>query len=170
MSGGHFDYAQYRIDDIIDSIQREIDDAKKPRPPLITKSGVSVKEKIEEGHYRYVNHHFVDFGDALHYYTHNDRYEVLDRDDKVLWVQDKNTKQVYEIKYFTYEEYKDGNYYPEYSDETIKEFENAIDILNKASVYVHRIDWFLSGDDGEESFHLRLKEELDKLKKRRKRK
>lgn len=170
MSGGHFDYAQYRIDDIIDSIQREIDDAKKPRPPLVTKSGVSVMEKIEEGHYHYVNHHFVDFGDALYYYTNNDRYEILDRNDKVLWVQDKNTKQVYEIKYFTYEEYEDGNYYPDYSDETIKEFENAIDILCKASVYVHRIDWFLSGDDGEESFHLRLKEELDKLKKRRKRK
>lgn len=127
-------------------------------------------EKIEEGHYRYVNHHFVDFGDALYYYTNNDRYEILDRNDKKLCVKDKHTEQVNEIKYFTYEEYEDGKYYPGYSDETIKEFENAIDILNKASVYVHRIDWFLSGDDGEESFHLRLKEELDKLKKRRKRK
>ena len=170
MSGGHFDYAQYRIDDIIYSIQRAIDDAKKPRPPLITKSGVSVLEKMEEGYYRHVNHHFVDFGDALYYYTNNDRYEILDRNDKMLWVKDKHTEQVYKIKHFTYEEYEDGKYYPDYSDETIKEFENAIDILCKASVYVHRIDWFLSGDDGEESFHLRLKEELDKLKKRRKRK
>lgn len=32
-------------------------------------------------------------------------------------------------------------------------------------IYTQRIDWLLSGDDGEESFHSRLKEELDKLKK-----
>ena len=37
-------------------------------------------------------------------------------------------------------------------------------ILNKAFVYVNRIDWLLSGDDGEETFHKRLKEDLEKLK------
>ena len=34
MSGGHFDYAQYRIDDIADSIEREIEAARKPKPQL----------------------------------------------------------------------------------------------------------------------------------------
>jgi hypothetical protein len=44
--------------------------------------------------------------------------------------------------------------------ETLKEFNNAIDILKKASIYTQRIDWFLSGDDGQENFHKRLKEDL----------
>lgn len=49
-----------------------------------------------------------------------------------------------------------------YKPETIKEFKKAVKVLRKAYVYAHRIDWFLSGDDGEETFHERLKEELEK--------
>jgi hypothetical protein len=49
----------------------------------------------------------------------------------------------------------------EYSEETIAEFKRAVDLLNKAAIYVNRIDWLLSGDDGEEQFHSRLRKELD---------
>lgn len=31
MSGGHFDYQQYHIEDIADSIEREIEEATKPK-------------------------------------------------------------------------------------------------------------------------------------------
>ena len=44
----------------------------------------------------------------------------------------------------------------EYSLETLKKFNEATEIINKASIYIRRIDWLLSGDDGEESFHERL--------------
>lgn len=50
-----------------------------------------------------------------------------------------------------------------YSDETINEFKNAIAYLKIAECYAQRVDWLLSGDDGEDTFHERLKEELDKL-------
>lgn len=53
--------------------------------------------------------------------------------------------------------------YKNYSDETKQELKNALEILRKAEVYAHRIDWLLSGDDGEESFHKNLKEDLDNL-------
>lgn len=52
-----------------------------------------------------------------------------------------------------------------FSQETIEEFENAINILEKAYIYVHRIDWLVSADDGEETFHERLKEDLKTIKK-----
>lgn len=55
----------------------------------------------------------------------------------------------------------------EYSEETIAEFKRGLDILRQAFVYTQRIDWLLSGDDGEESFHERLREELDELAKQR---
>lgn len=55
----------------------------------------------------------------------------------------------------------------EYSEETIAEFKRGLDILRQAYVYTQRIDWLLSGDDGEESFHERLREELDELAKQR---
>ena len=52
-----------------------------------------------------------------------------------------------------------------FEESTLKEFRNAINILRKAEIYAHRIEWLLSGDDGEESFHKRLKEDLKELEK-----
>lgn len=62
-----------------------------------------------------------------------------------------------------YEKYpEDLNHY-KYPDDVIEEFKKGLDILRKAQVYAQRIDWLVSGDGGEESFHRRLKEDLDKL-------
>lgn len=51
-----------------------------------------------------------------------------------------------------------------YSDETIAKFKEGLEILRKAYVYAKRIDWLLSGDDGEETFRKRLKEDLENFK------
>jgi hypothetical protein len=51
-----------------------------------------------------------------------------------------------------------------FSPETIAEFEKAVKALKLAYVYAQRIDWLLSGDDGEDSFHIRLQEQLGELK------
>ena len=50
-----------------------------------------------------------------------------------------------------------------YNKKTLNEFKKAIEILKLADIYTHRIDWLVSDDDGENDFHARLKEELDKL-------
>lgn len=50
-----------------------------------------------------------------------------------------------------------------YSVATINEFKAAVALLKVAHVFVQRIDWLVSGDDGEDSFHRRLKDELKKL-------
>ena len=55
------------------------------------------------------------------------------------------------------------DYSRNYSKETIKEFNEAITLLRKASIYSQRIDWLLSDDDGEETFHERLEEDLKEL-------
>lgn len=51
-----------------------------------------------------------------------------------------------------------------YAPETIAEFMKAVKLINKAQVYVHRIDWLVSGDDCEDNFHTRLKNDLKKLR------
>lgn len=48
----------------------------------------------------------------------------------------------------------------EFSEETIKEFRVGLEALEKAAIYAQRIDWLVSGDDGEESFHERLAKNL----------
>jgi len=104
MSGGHFDYQQYHVSNIADSIENELN-----------KQG-TLKPKDEL------------------YYT--DEY---------------------------YSKYPDEKYYAAYPIEIQEKMKDAIKILRTAAIYAHRIDWLLSGDDGEESFLERLKEELDKL-------
>jgi hypothetical protein len=62
------------------------------------------------------------------------------------------------------QEFIDGNvdeHGYDFSEKTLDEFKVAIELLKKTHTYVQRIDWLVSGDDGEESFHKRLKEELD---------
>ena len=51
----------------------------------------------------------------------------------------------------------------EYLPETIEEFKKAMVCLKMAYVYAQRIDWLVSGDDGEDSFHRRLKNDLEKV-------
>lgn len=50
-----------------------------------------------------------------------------------------------------------------YTAETLAKFAKARDALRQAAKMAQRVDWLLSGDDGEESFHERWAEEnLDK--------
>lgn len=89
MSGGHWNYNQYRIDEIADSIDQIIKD--------------ETSTELNE------------YGDAV----------------------------------------SQG-----YSAATLIEFRLAIAALRVAATYAGRIDWLLSGDDAEDSFHRRLREQL----------
>jgi hypothetical protein len=51
-----------------------------------------------------------------------------------------------------------------YSSETIASFKKAIESIELAKIMIERISFLLEGDDGEESYHARLKEDLAKLK------
>ena len=50
---------------------------------------------------------------------------------------------------------------PDYSEETLEQFRIAVAKLREAYVYVQRIDYLLCGDDGEDTFHKRLKKDLE---------
>ena len=47
--------------------------------------------------------------------------------------------------------------------ETMQRLRDGSQALQRAAIYERRIDWLLSGDDGEESFHRRLAADLAKL-------
>lgn len=52
-----------------------------------------------------------------------------------------------------------------YKPETLEEMQKAIKLMRQAEIYAHRLEWMFSGDDGEESFHERLKEDLEEFSK-----
>ena len=48
-----------------------------------------------------------------------------------------------------------------YDKEIIEKFKLAVHTLRKAAIMAQRVDWLVSGDDGEDSFHRRWDEELN---------
>ena len=97
MSGGTFDYGQFKIGTIADDIQRYLD-----------VQGTIVETRGWDGHKKYTN--------------------------------------------------------PIYPPEVQDAMKAGIKALKIAEIYAHRIDYFLSGDDGDENFLKRLQDELDEIK------
>lgn len=108
MSGGAFDYNQYKIGYIADQIGE-----------VIVKNGL---EKTREE-------------------LKNESW----RDDS--W----------------YDKYPEDKFHYKYPDEVIEKMKEAVKALKIAQEYAQRVDWLLSGDDGEESFLSRLEENLKKI-------
>ena len=89
--------------------------------------------------------------------------DFSERDGKILYYDNDN---IYEVIVYEgeSEEWADGNWHHEINDpEVLEEFKKGLKILKTAAIYAQRIDWLLSGDDGEQSFKERLKEDLDEL-------
>lgn len=104
MSGGAFDYAQFKLQMIIESIKDEVE--------------------------------------------HNNELPYPNAD---------NPFDEYANKLF----HENGD--KKWNDDTIEEFKKGLEYLCKAYIYAQRIDWLLSGDDSEESFHKRLKKDLEEI-------
>jgi hypothetical protein len=102
MSGGRFEYNQYRIRDIANVVEREIYNSGRK------KTDQELKDEISNWYHGHKP-------DPIHY---------------------------------------------EYPEEVLNEFIKAYKILRIAEIYAHRIDWLLSGDDGEETFMEKLHEDL----------
>ena len=62
-----------------------------------------------------------------------------------------------------FEKYPGARFEEVYREDVQQIFKDGIEALKKAEIYAQRIDWFLSGDDGEDSLVSRLKSDLDKL-------
>lgn len=173
MSGGHFDYRQLAIQEIIDDLKKVIKKEAGPRPPLVQELCVNVWRIKSETCKCSTHYNFDTYEEALDFFKKGD-YNI-----KIISTEPQNRKfraskisndeeLAFEVHEFLYDYYKneDGEqvWYNDFSKETLDEFRKGLDILNKAYIYTQRIDWLLSGDDGEETFHQRLKEDLKNYK------
>ena len=111
------------------------------------------------GYYEYAQYHINDIANAIEEYINGYSLDEEDINDyiKSRWLEDKEKEYIRKNKHTKPNPF-------DYNKETIKELKKGLAILRKAYIYAQRIDWLLSGDDREESFHKRLKEELDNLK------
>ena len=54
-------------------------------------------------------------------------------------------------------------YGDDFSSEAVNKMKEGVRLIQQAYVYAHRIDWLISGDDGDKEFLARLAEDLAKL-------
>ena len=171
---GALDYSQYRIGDIVERIEREIEQATCERPPLVTEQGVCVKRKTGEGCFSYPLwlNGFRTFESAEKYFKENG-YKEVDRSEingeHKLVMLDPALDETYEITTYTREHYppdEDGNepFFPDYTEETLKELRRGIAAIKRANAYLRCIDELIDCDCSEDTFHKRLKKELLLLK------
>lgn len=116
------------------------------------------------GHFDYQQHCIEDIADSLKIYIYG--YKLADEGINE-YLEDRYADKEEEEYVRTHKHTLPNRY--NFSNETIKEFKKGLSILRKAYIYTQRIDWLMSGDDGEEDFHRRLKEDLEELKIKRKR-
>ena len=181
MSGESFDYTEHHIADIIDTIEEHIHLATCERPPLISENKVSVGVYDTYGYLSYPYHYqgFRTLESAVKYfqglgYVMQDRGEQSG-EEKDIYDYDAKMKNpesgiIVRIRQYIYEHYApdengDVPWYPDCTDETIAELRCGVKALKRAYVYAHRIAYLISGDDGENEFHKRLKKELEDLEK-----
>lgn len=85
----------------------------------------------------------------------------LDGDDVERYIRDHDLDDS-EKEYVRINKHTIPNYCG-YKDEVVEKMEEGLAAIRKAYIYAKRIDYLLSGDDGEASFLQRLQKDLDKL-------
>lgn len=86
-------------------------------------------------------------------YMQNNLNEIADQIEQRM---SRNGQTVIRDDYFESRTYT----YEHYTEETLAKFQQAIDTLREGAIMAQRIDWLLSCDDGEDSFHERWNQEI----------
>ena len=185
MSGGYFDRSTYAMREIANTIERDIARALKPKPEKIQEDYWTIYEKDSFGSY----HNYKDF---MSFGSYEDAESFLLRDKTIVKAKQKyanrrffddgvvyqSTKRymsdtpdgeqipvLYSIHHCYYDRYPYNADVLNLSDETINVMKEAYRQIRIAEIYAERVDWMMSGDDSEECFRERIKEDLAEFEK-----
>lgn len=112
------------------------------------------------GHFDYNYYHFDYIADDIDEYING---HELDDDDVERYIIDHELDDS-EKEYIRNHKHTIPNRYA-YKDEVVEKMKEGLAAIRKAYIYAKRIDYLLSGDDGENSFLNRLQKDLYKLNK-----
>lgn len=173
MSADFFDYNEIYISIIADMLEREIQrEFYDERPPIIKTEHLYVitQEIYNEGKSvcRNYNEWELTRGETLDSWADTyitDGYIVESKTDKNIRLTKRYEDHITtkEIGYFTREEYKDGAFYHNYSEDTLNVLKTALRKIQEAYVYARNVNLLLSDDIGEGSLKERIQNGLDKL-------
>lgn len=187
MSGGYFDRNVYAIGEIAASVEHDIARALRPKPEKIHKDywaiyehdspcscrsfggwGYMTFDKYEEAESFLLSRKGI--VKAEERYIDRRRFE----DDVVFQSTDSYMAEIpdeehipmlYTIHHCVYDHYPDDADVLELTDETIETMKEAYRQIRIAEIYATRMDWMMSGDDGEDDLQERLNEDLETFEK-----
>ena len=182
MSGGYFDRSTYAMCEIADTIERDIARALQPKPEKVYENYWTIYEKDSFGSY----HSYMSFA------SYEDAESFLLTDKTIVKAEQKYADQylfiegiifqsttrymsdtsdgeqipvLYSIHHCYYDCYPDEADVLELSVETIDAMTEAYRQIRIAEIYATHVDRMMSGDDSEESFRERIKEDLAEFEK-----
>ena len=184
MSGGHFDYQQYTLREIADTIERDIARAMAPKPPKKHEDYWTIYEMTRPFSYHSLHNAFQEFDSydkALKYLNAMEdvikaakEYECWRLlEEEVLFESTRRNMLdtfegteipiLYSIRHCVYDHYPYDFYVLELEDKTIETMKEAYRQIRIAEIYAQRVDWMMSGDECEETLQRRLQEDLAKF-------
>lgn len=185
MSGGYFDRSTYAMRDIADTMERDIARSLQPKPEKEHVDYWIIYEKDSFSS-------FHNYNSYMKFTSYEDAESFLLRDKTIVKAEQKYSDQffnaddvifqstthkmsdtpdgeqipvLYSIYHCCYDRYPDDADVLELSDETINAMKEAYRQMRIAEIYATRVDWMMSGDDSEESFRERIKEDLAEFEK-----
>ena len=185
MSGGYFNRNTYAMREIADAIERDIARALQPKPEKVQEDYWTIYEKDCFGSY----HSYKDY---MSFGNYEDAESFLLRDKTIVKAEQtysdqhffaegiifQSTKRymsdtpdaeqipvLYSIHHCYYDHYLYEADVLELLDETIDAMKEAYRQIRIAEIYAERVGWMMSGDDSEECFRERIKEDLTEFEK-----
>ena len=180
MSGGHFDYHQFYIREIADTIERDIALALQSKPDKVHEDYWIIKvmdcfcsyyiyprystkfESYEEAEEFLIQREEVVRAEAKYAerffkddFTFQSKVHFMSRTK-----DDEKIPVLFAIHHCVYDRYPYDVDVLELEDSTLETMKEAYRQLRIAEIYAQRVDWMMSGDDSEETLQKRLQREL----------
>ena len=171
MSGGYFDRSTYAMREIVDTMKRDIARALQSKPEKVYENYWTIYEKDSFGSY----HSYKDY---MSFASYEDAESFLLRDTTIVKAEQKYVDRqffgdgvifqstmrymsdtsdgeqipvLYSIHHCYYDRYPDDADVLEQTDGTVEAMKEAYKQIRIAEIYATRIDWVMSGDDGEDT-------------------
>lgn len=177
MRGGALDYVYWRLDDPIKEIEKRIrDNGKTLKQIWDEKSEEEKKNAVEWGHDWEIPWTEKNVPDSVRSIAQDEAWkkckgkkyisywgeygEVKERDLPTKKARDEWWKIYNDTLKYLIESHNNGIEHETYSLETIETMKKMLDTIKRAKIYLQRIEWLLSGDDGESDLVERTKEDL----------
>ena len=185
MSGGYFNRHMIAFGEIANSIECDIARTLRPKPEKNCEDYWTIYEKDSLSSY----HSYKGY---MSFASYEDAESFLLTDKTIVKAEQKYSEQhffvdgvifqsttrymsgtsdgerilvLYSIHHCYYDRYPDDADVLELSDETINVTKEAYRQIRIAEIYATRVDWMMSGDDSEENFRERIKEDLAEFEK-----